>query len=99
VNRELGGNFQLRDFRHLAIWNEDERRIEMHLQSTRRQHIEIPSASLYFRMEEGETIWTESSHKYSPDEPAQMAQRAGFRQIAQWTDHEWLFAQNLWIVD
>jgi L-histidine N-alpha-methyltransferase len=99
VNRDLGGNFQLRDFRHLAMWNEEQRRIEMHLQATRRQHIEIPSALLYFQMEEGETIWTESSHKYSPDEPAQMAERAGFRQIAQWTDQEWPFAQNLWIVD
>jgi L-histidine N-alpha-methyltransferase len=99
VNRELGGNFRLRDFRHLAIWNQEERRIEMHLQGTRRQHIEIPGASLYFRMEEGETIWTESSHKYSPEEPAQMAERAGFRQTAQWTDHEWPFAQNLWIVE
>jgi uncharacterized SAM-dependent methyltransferase len=99
VNRELGGNFQLRDFHHLALWNEEERRIEMHLQATRRQHIEIPGASFYFRMEEGETIWTESSHKYSPDEPAQMARRAGFRQIAQWIDDLWPFAQNLWIVD
>jgi len=99
VNRELGGNFRLRDFRHLAIWNEEERRIEMHLQGTRRQHIEIPGASLYFRMEEGDTIWTESSHKYSPEEPAQMAERAGFRQTAQWTDHEWPFSQNLWIVE
>jgi dimethylhistidine N-methyltransferase len=99
VNRELGGNFRLRDFRHLAIWNEEERRIEMHLQATRSQHIEIPAASLYFRMEEGETIWTESSHKYSAEEPAQMAERAGFRQTAQWTDHDWPFAQNLWIVE
>jgi L-histidine Nalpha-methyltransferase len=99
VNRELGGNFQLRHFHHLALWNEEERRIEMHLQATRRQHIEIPGASFYFRMEEGETIWTESSHKYSPDEPAQMARRAGFRQIAQWIDDLWPFAQNLWIVD
>ena len=99
VNRELGVNFKLRDFRHLAIWNEDERRIEMHLQATRQQYVEIPGASLYFRMEEGETIWTESSHKYLPDEPAQMAQRAGFRQTAQWTDHQWPFAQNLWIVE
>lgn len=99
VNRELGGNFHLRDFRHLALWNEDDRRIEMHLQAMRRQQVEIPAASLNFRMEEGETIWTESSHKYSPDEPARMAQRAGFRQTVQWIDQEWPFAQNLWIVD
>jgi len=50
-------------------------------------------------MEEGETIWTESSHKYSPDEPAQMAARSGFRQTAQWVDATWPFAQNLWIVE
>ena len=99
VNRELGANFQLRDFRHLALWNEEERRIEMHLQATRRQHIEIPGSSLYLRMEEGETIWTESSHKYSPDEPEQMAARSGFRQTEQWVDHTWPFAQNLWIVE
>jgi L-histidine Nalpha-methyltransferase len=99
VNRELGANFWLRDFRHLALWNDEERRIEMHLQATRRQRIEIPGASLYLRMEEGETIWTESSHKYSCDEPARMAVRSGFRQTAQWVDHSWPFAQNLWIVE
>jgi len=99
VNRELGANFCLRDFRHLALYNDEERRIEMHLQATRRQHIEIAGASLYLRMEEGETIWTESSHKYSPAEPAQMAARSGFRQTAQWVDAAWPFAQNLWIVE
>src|SRR5215467_13964986 len=99
VNRELGGNFQLRDFRHLALWNDEERRIEMHVQAKRRQNIEIPGASFYFRMEEGETIWTESSHKYSPGEPAQMARRSGFEQTGQWIDDEWPFAQNLWIVE
>jgi dimethylhistidine N-methyltransferase len=99
VNRELGGNFRLRDFRHLALWNAEERRIEMHLQSVRRQRVEIPGASLVFRVEEGETIWTESSHKYSPEEPAAMAENSGFRQKAQWVDHEWPFQQNLWIVE
>jgi L-histidine N-alpha-methyltransferase len=99
LNRELGADFKLRDFRHLALWNSSERRIEMHLQSLRRQRINIPGAALLVRMEEGETIWTESSHKYSPLEPAQMATRAGFRQIAQWIDQEWPFAQNLWLVE
>jgi len=99
VNRELGGDFRLRDFRHLALWNVEQRRVEMHLQSIRRQRVEIPGASLFFRMEEGETIWTESSHKYYPDEPAAMAERSGFRQNAQWVDLEWPFAQNLWVVE
>ena len=99
INRELGANFRLRDFRHLALWNAQERRIEMHLQSVRRQRVEIPGASLVFRIEEGETIWTESSHKYFPEEPAAMAEDSGFRQKAQWVDQEWPFQQNLWIVE
>ena len=99
LNRELGANFGIRDFRHLALWNDRERRIEMHLQSVRRQRVEIPGATLGIWIAEGETIWTESSHKYHADEPAEMAIRAGFRQIAQWIDKEWPFAQNLWLVD
>jgi len=99
INRELGADFRLRDFRHLAIWNSRERRIEMHLQSLRAQQVTIPGAGLLIRMDEGETIWTESSHKYRPQEPAEMAVRAGFLQVAQWIDEEWPFAQNLWIVE
>jgi len=99
INRELGADFKLREFRHLALWNAEERRIEMHLQSIRRQRVNIPGASLLLRIEEGETIWTESSHKYGQDEPAKMAERAGFRQTAQWIDEQWAFAQNLWIVE
>jgi len=99
VNRELGGNFRIRSFRHLSLWNAEERRMEMHLQAMRRQRVEIPGASLVLTVEEGETIWTECSHKYSPDEPAAMAERAGFRQTHQWIDEEWPFAQNLWIVE
>jgi len=98
MNRELGADFSLRNFRHLAIWNSRDRRIEMHLQSQRTQRVRIPGAGLLIRMDEGETIWTESSHKYRPQEPAEMAVRAGFLQVAQWIDEEWPFAQNLWIV-
>ncbi len=99
INRELNANFALREFRHLALWNANDRRIEMHLQSLRRQRIHIATAGLQIQMEEGETIWTESSHKYRPQEPAEMAQRAGFKQSAQWIDQKWPFAQNLWIVE
>jgi uncharacterized SAM-dependent methyltransferase len=95
----LGGDFQLREFRHLALWNSEERRIEMHLQSLRRQKVNIAGAGLQMRILEGETIWTESSHKYGAQEPFAMAERAGFRQIGQWIDEEWPFAQNLWIVE
>ncbi len=97
INRELGADFDLKQFAHEARWNAVERRIEMHLRSLQKQRVEIPGANLRIRLEEGETIWTESSHKYSPVEPIEMASRTGFRCEAQWIDDEWAFAQNLWI--
>ena len=97
MNRELGGDFNLSHFRHEARWNAVERRVEMHLLATRRQNINIREASLQFTLEQGETIWTESSHKYFAGEVAGMAARTGFACDAQWVDAEWPFAQNLLI--
>jgi L-histidine Nalpha-methyltransferase len=97
INRELGANFDLQSFRHEARWNAEERRIEMHLRSQRYQKVEVPMAGLGVTIEAGETIWTESSHKYRPDEVVTMAERTGFRCKGQWIDEEWAFAQNLLI--
>src|SRR6266446_4856089 len=97
INRELGADFDLSCFRHEARWNSAERRIEMHLCSTRRQTVHVPAASLRFMLDEDETIWTESSHKYQAEEIPEMAARTGFRCDAQWIDREWPFAQNLMI--
>jgi L-histidine Nalpha-methyltransferase len=99
MNRELGADFDLSQFRHEARWNAIERRIEMHLRSLRRQTVEIPAASLRVMLDEEETIWTESSHKYRPEEPIEMAERTGFRCDGQWIDEEWPFAQNLLIAE
>jgi L-histidine Nalpha-methyltransferase len=99
LNRELGANFDLDAFLHEARWNAEERRIEMHLVSTKRQKVDLPGANLRITMFEGETIWTESSHKYYADEVREMAARTGFRDEAQWIDEEWPFAQNLWMAE
>jgi L-histidine N-alpha-methyltransferase len=95
INRELGANFDLSCFGHEARWNSAERRIEMHLRSVRRQLVEIPAAGLGVMIDAGETIWTESSHKYRPRDVVAMAERTGFRCDGQWIDEEWPFAQNL----
>jgi len=95
INRELGANFDLKFFRHEARWNADERRIEMHLCSVRRQAVDIPAAGLRLMLNQGETIWTESSHKYKKEEVLEMAADTGFRCEGQWIDAEWPFAQNL----
>jgi L-histidine Nalpha-methyltransferase len=95
INRELGANFDLSTFRHEARWNSTERRIEMHLVSLRRQAVDIPAAGLRIMLNEGESIWTESSHKYKAEEVLKMATDTGFRCEGQWIDQEWPFAQNL----
>jgi|SRR5579862_1527808 len=99
VNRELGADFDLRQFVHLAKINHEVRSVEMHLQSKRRQVVSIPAAEVVIEFQEGETIWTESSHKYSIDEMVETARNAGFRCEAQWIDEQWPFAENLLIAE
>jgi L-histidine Nalpha-methyltransferase len=95
INRELGGDFDLTNFRHLAKYNERERRIEMHLLSTAQQTARVRKSELSVTLQKGEMIWTESSHKYAPEEIIEMARRTGFRCQGQWFDEEWPFAENL----
>ena len=99
INRELDADFDLSQFKHLAKINSDARSVEMHLQSQKRQTVRIPAADLRIEFEEGETIWTESSHKYSAQEVFQMAKDAGFCCQAQWIDEQWPFAENLLIAE
>jgi L-histidine N-alpha-methyltransferase len=95
INRELGADFDLSRFEHIARYDESERRIEMHLRSTAWQRVTIRQAGYGFYLREGETIWTESSHKYNPKEVIEMGERTGYRCAGQWFDAEWQFAQNL----
>ena len=98
MNRELCANFDLRHFQHEVRWNDEERRIEMHLRSINDQTVEIPGADLTITLEDGETIWTESSHKFHLGELPSMAGQTGFKQQACWVDREWPLAECLWQV-
>lgn len=97
VNRELDADFALRDFEHLVKYDDERRRIEMHLRSRRRQTVSIRAADFTFTLAEGETIWTEACHKFRREEIPALAECAGFRCEAQWIDLEWPFAESLWI--
>ena len=99
INRELEGGFDLSQFEHVAKYNSETRSVEMHLRSARRQTVSIRRADLTVGFEEGETIWTENSHKYSLEEVARMAETAGFGFAAQWVDREWPFAETLLVVE
>ncbi len=99
INRELDADFVVQDFRHEARFNFDTGSIEMHLRSSRDQVVTIRGAGISVPILEDETIWTETSHKFSAQEVTGLAQGAGFRCEAQWIDDEWPFAENLLIAD
>jgi dimethylhistidine N-methyltransferase len=99
INRELGAKFDLLKFKHEARWNGRERRIEMHLVSRVAQSVFIPEADFSARFHAGESIWTESSHKFQLHEMIEIAGRTGFRVQEQWVDPEWPFVESLWMVD
>ncbi len=96
INRELGANFELRNFEHVACWSERERRIEMHLRARAGHSVSIAGCGLEVRFRVGETIWTESSHKFLPSELIDMAAQSGFQMEAQWVDREWPFVESYW---
>jgi dimethylhistidine N-methyltransferase len=83
INRELSGTLDLTSFRHRALWNAAESRIEMHLLSTRDQIALVDGEPVRFAR--GETIHTENSHKYVPEKFAQLAGQAGWRVDRMWS--------------
>ncbi len=99
INRELDADFDLGQFAHQAKISQDGRCVEMHLRSLQRQTVTIPAAEIVVDFLQGETIWTESSHKYSADEIFLTARDAGFRCDAQWIDEQWPFAESLLIAE
>jgi dimethylhistidine N-methyltransferase len=95
VNRELGGDFELEAFAHVAVWNPADRRIEMHLESRVEQMVTIAAADLRVEFARGERIWTESSYKYTPEEIQGMGIDTGFETHRQWFDDRDRFALTL----
>ncbi|MFN2477009.1 MAG: L-histidine N(alpha)-methyltransferase [Chthoniobacterales bacterium] len=90
ANRELGADFVLPCWRHRAVYNEAEGRIEMHLVSEANQTVHVGGQD--FELKEGEKIISEFSYKYTPDGFAALAASAGFRLSRTWTDPQQLFA-------
>jgi dimethylhistidine N-methyltransferase len=97
INRELSGNFDLRQFRHRAVFNEEKSRVEMHLVSTVAQTVEIRGLAMTLQFQPGETIHTENSYKYDLDMLAELATARGFATAKTWFDAERRFSCNLWM--
>ncbi|HEX4228592.1 MAG TPA: L-histidine N(alpha)-methyltransferase [Bryobacteraceae bacterium] len=99
INRELGGDFDLRSFTHEVRWDSAQRRIEMHLLSCRDQDVNVAALGTDFHFRGGETIWTESSHKFTEVELDGLALSTGFLPVDMWVDENWPFAEALWRVE
>ncbi len=90
INRELGADFQIADFRHLAFYEPTHGRVEMHLVSRVPQEVRIGDERIPFSP--GETIRTEYSYKYDLDGFARIAGAGGFDVRRVWTDPEGMFS-------
>ena len=93
INDELDGNFNLDTFEHVARYNENKGRIEMHLKSTTEQTVSINKE--LFEFLEGETIHTENCYKFNKESFTAMSSKAGLYPVKTWTDDQNLFAVML----
>ncbi len=96
MNRELGADFDPSRWKHVVRYHSPESRVEMHLKSMADQRVFIPGAACTVNFRRGETIWTESSHKYTIEQLDAMAASAGFAPAGRWMDVEWPFAECVW---
>lgn len=97
LNRELDADFDVRAFRHEARWSVPHRRIEMHLVATRAMEVTVKATGDVFHFDDGESLWTESSHRFRTDEVRAWGTAAGFHTKAQWVDPSWAFAHTLFL--
>ena len=95
INRELGGNFDLRAFQHSAFYNEAVGRVEIYIESMREQSVAISQLEMEVQFAEGEQIHTENSYKYDLNDIARLAAETGFVHGRTWLDSQERFSSNL----
>lgn len=95
INRELGGNFDLRAFQHHAFYNEVLGRVEIYIESTRAQTVCISELEMEVQFGAGEQIHTENSYKYDLSDIAKLAAETGFTRARTWLDQKQQFSSNL----
>ena len=95
INRELDGHFDPDRFDHRAVYDEQAGRVEMYLVSREEQTVSIDALPLRVLFTAGESVHTENSYKYSPEEIASLADAAGFEVERRWRDRLDRFSENL----
>ncbi len=88
INRELGASINVDQFKHITLWNADERRIEIYAEALADQDVTIGGQTFHFA--QGERLHVENSHKFTRESMGGIAGRAGWEIEAFWTDpNEW----------
>ena len=96
INRQLGADFDVDAFSHVAIWDPENEWIEMRLRADRAVSVLIPEVHLEIEFAEGEELHTEISAKFHRHGVEAELDKAGFTSAAWWTDSEARFALSLW---
>jgi L-histidine N-alpha-methyltransferase len=95
INRELGGDFDLRAFQHRAFYNEEIGRVEIYIESLREQTVAIAQLDMEVQFVEGEQIHTENSYKYDLSDIGKLASETGFTRAQTWLDQKQQFSSSL----
>ena len=98
INRELGGNFNIENFRHYALYNPQEGVMKSFLISQQEQQVYLEAAGQQFRFEAYEAIHTESSYKYTLQQVEEIGYSCGFQTQHVYLDHQGYFADVLFSV-
>ena len=86
INDELGGNFNMENFEHHAVYNEEKGRIEMYLRSLSEQFVSIKKSDLSISLSKDELIHTEHSHKFSLIQIDSLLRDSNFEKLEMWFD-------------
>ncbi len=93
INSELGADIPVESYKHVAFFNAEQARVEMHLEAQREHTIHLASQS--FDVKRGERIQTEDSHKYTLDGVRVLAEQTGYRLVKTWSDSRRYFGVHL----
>ena len=95
INDELDADFDINNFSHYSIYNENDQRIEMNLKSLVSQSVIIGKSNLPLNLDKGELIHTEYSHKYHISQIKKLLSDVGFEFKNMWLDDEKHFSLTL----
>jgi uncharacterized SAM-dependent methyltransferase len=97
INQQLGGDFNLRQFAHRAVFNVAASRMEIYAVSRVAQTVRLAALDLEIDFAAGEMIHTENSHKFDATQLANLAKVSGFVPAKTWLDSRGWFSSNLWL--